>query len=108
MVTLRSAGRTACASYATAAAPNGERVLLAAGSLANAARWVLHRGPQPGTFYLASVACPFCERRWLGVGCGDAGLRLYARAPAAHSKTGNHVGTGGSTGEPQLLWRLAL
>ena len=106
VVTLGNAGRAGCVAYAVAAAPHcaSDRVLLSGSPQAITARWVLHPGPQPGTFFLASAACPWCKRRWLGVACGDSALRLHAR-DNAHAKNAEH---NGAQRGAALLWRLAL
>lgn len=96
IVTLRNVGRTTCAAYAAAATHScaGERVELGSSGRVATARWLLHAGPRPGTYLLASAANRHCPRRFLGApaGCQGAQLRLFARDdPAA-----------------QLVWRLAL
>lgn len=102
-VTLRSLGRAGCTPFLAAAMPHcgSDSVLLSSSPQGVTARWMLHAGPRPGTFYLASAACPRCERRWLGAACDGATLRLFARDSV-------HGAYDGASIRAQLLWRLAL
>ena len=110
VVTLQSVGRPGCASYAAAAPAQGAgaAVQLTAGPQAFGVHWELHAGLQPGTFYLASAACPTCAHRWLGAGCADGTLRLHARPGPQGNAAGRNGTVDSLDSPPLLLWRLAL
>ena len=80
-ITIRSAHRTACASYiaSTSARCSGDKVLLSSNASSNAARWVLYPSPYQSTFFVAFAGNSGCPRRWLGAParCGGDRLQLY-------------------------------